>query len=100
MKRVDQSCVPPELFRFSYDFRYAICTRKQRIIFRTLRVLFKSCKTYESQLNTYFIKTIMLWFCEDKMEQYWKEKSLIHIIEEAFLKTVNCLEEKIGRAHV
>ena len=61
-------------WRFSFSMAELIIikswTRTQRIIFRALRVLSKCCQTEHSQINSYFIKTLMFWACEEKWEYF------------------------------
>src|SRR6202000_3189334 len=57
-------------------------TRIQRIIFRTLRVLIKHFQSDKSQLKSYHIKTLMLWYCENKLNVTWNSVPLLQIVQD------------------
>jgi hypothetical protein len=85
-------------WRFSFSMAELIIinnwTMTQRIIYRALRVLCKSCQTAESQLCIYFFKTLMLWACEKKPDEFWITNNYFRIIIDLLLEMINCLHEK------
>ena len=59
-------------------------TRSQRTVFRTLRVLLtmKKSRLKSVALCSYFIKTLMLWACEEKSPDFWNEDRLVDSVRQ------------------
>ena len=75
-------------------------TREQKIAYRVLRLIYKIIaqnaaeRNNESVLCTYYFKTLMLWACEERPEEFWAEHSLVHSIQQLLIEMAEWLTSK------
>ena len=75
-------------------------TSSQRIAYRVLRLLYKIIaqkaaeRNKETVLRTYYFKTLMLWACEERPEEFWAENSLVHSIKQLLMEMAEWLTSK------
>ena len=75
-------------------------TSSQRIAYRVLRLIYKMIaqraaeRNNETVLCTYYFKTLMLWACEERPEEFWAEHSLVHSIQQLLIEMAEWLTSK------
>ena len=77
-------------------------TSSQRIAYRSLRLLnkmhadaiAKSGQNKEIALCTYYFKTLMLWACEERREEFWAQHSLVHSMQQLLMEMAEWLSSK------
>jgi len=74
----------------------------QKIVYTTLSVLNKkiACFTQvtgrypNSNLSTYYFKTLMFWACEEKPSQFWSKDLLVQSVCELLTEMLKCFKSK------
>lgn len=87
-------------WRFSFSMAELIIinnwTSEQRIVFRVLRVLLKM---KGSQLKTdcmcsFYMKTLMLWACEENSADFWKDDCLVNSVQVLLNRFISYLQAR------
>ena len=90
-------------WRFSFSMAERIIIRNwtdsQRIVYRVLRLIHKMIEikwdeTKEKVLCTYYFKTLMLWACEERAEEFWSEHSLVDAVRTLLIQMTEWLTLK------
>lgn len=90
----------PAEWRFSFSQAEMIIihnwTRVQRMIYHTLRRIYKSVQNNKGcpNLCTYYFKTLMLWAAENKPERFWNSSNLIASTCELLMDMMSQLDLK------
>ena len=67
-------------------------TRSQRIVYRVLRLVYKMIeqkmhgRSDDAFLCSYYIKTLMLWACEERSKEFWAEQNLAQSIQQLLVE--------------
>ena len=90
-------------WRFSFSVAELIIIRNwtdsQRIVYRVLRLIHKMIpettdETKVKVLCTYYFKTLMLWACEKRAEEFWSEHSLVDAVRTLLMQMAEWLTLK------
>ena len=88
-------------WRFSFSMAELIIIRgwtsSQRIAYRVLRLNYKKIQQDEAKANretalcSYYFKTLMMWACEERREEFWVEHPLVHTIQQLLIEMAEWL---------
>src|SRR6218665_2299456 len=94
----------PERWRYSFSQAETILihnswTDVQKYIYHLLRIIKRDVVSqYGGDSNTfisnYYIKTLMLWSCEEKPAEFWDDKNIVTSVRELLLEFIQKLIER------
>src|SRR6218665_2986195 len=76
-----------------------IWTHVQKYIYHLLRIIKADivCKCggkYKTFISNYYVKTLMLWACEEKPSEFWEEQSIVTSVRELLLDLIEKLIDR------
>ena len=90
-------------WRFSFSKAELILitnwNENQLYIFQILKfikndLIERCCGKTQSLLSTYHFKTLMLWACEEKSENFWDDENIVASVQELMIDMIEWLVEK------